>query len=116
MRDQANRRPTWPIGLALGLMLGVLAAPARAGKLSWLDDVVRDVIRETETGARTAVGSADARAAHAGGRLFVREADESREALAKRSDALARAARRIDAPAEALLEARFARLVRPESG
>ncbi|MFO0950245.1 MAG: hypothetical protein U0835_03660 [Isosphaeraceae bacterium] len=119
MRDVANRRPWSParsLGLlaALGLTLA-LAGPAHAGKLSWLDDVVREVVRETEAGAKAA--------AHAGGdgastvarqstRLFAREADEGLEILAKRSDDLARAGRKgAEATSETLLEKRFARLL-----
>jgi hypothetical protein len=48
------------------------------------------------------------------GRLFAHEADESLEAIAKRSDDLARAARRVDQPAEAALRTRFTKLVGSE--
>ena len=86
--------------------------PALAGKVSWLDDVVQEVVVEARAGGRAvAAGTAAARAA---GRLFAREADEGLEALARRSDDLARAGRRAETPAEALLQARFTRLVRPE--
>lgn len=90
------------------LVAGVLAssAPARAGRVSWLDDVVRQVVRDTRAESRAATKST--------GRLFVRESEQSLEALADRSEDLARLARRVETPSEALLEARFARVVRSE--
>ncbi len=49
------------------------------------------------------------------GRLFLaHEADEGLEHLIRQSDELARAGRRIDRPAEALLESRFSRLLRQD--
>ena len=112
MRDLANHRLT----IGLGLMLGLLAwpVPARAGKLSWLDEVVQQVVREAEAGSKTAARGARTPSARAAERLFVREADEGLEALAKRSDDLARLGRKLEEPSEALLEARFGRLLRPE--
>lgn len=110
-------RPAWLGGrLALcttALVLAV-ATSAQAGKLAWLDDVVQEVVQEARAGAKTAARGADGQTARAAGRLFVHEADESLEALAKRSDDLARAGRKLEEPTEALLEARFSRLVRPE--
>lgn len=102
--------------MALGVLLGGLLAPnaARAGSLGWLDEVVQQVIRETEVGGR-AVARAEGRAARTAGRLFVKEADESMEALAKRSDAIARIAGRLDEPAETALTTRFNRLVKPDA-
>jgi hypothetical protein len=103
----------WAASLALAA-LSLLPNPAQAGKLSWLDDVVQEVVLEAKAGGKAAVRGGDGASAHAVGRLFVREADESLEAVAKRYDDLARMGRRFDEPAEALLEARFTRLVRPE--
>ena len=104
-------------GLAAGLLaIAGLAMPASAwagGKVSWLDDVVRQVVREAESGGKTAVRGAE-HSAGRGGRLFAREADEGLEALAKRSDDLAKAAHRAERPAEALLDRKFARLIRNE--
>jgi hypothetical protein len=114
MRDLLWRRPVPIVMLGVLLAGSILPTPAHAGKLSWLDDVVRDVVRETEAGSRAAVRGAEGVSARAAGRLFVREADESLEVLAKRSDALARLGRRFEEPSEALLEARFNRLLRPD--
>jgi hypothetical protein len=115
MRDLMNRRTRLPIVLAGGLLLASLAlpTPALAGKLSWMDEVVQQAVREARTEGRAAARLEETTARGAG-RLFVREADQGLETLARRSDDLARTARRIDEPAEALLEARFARLVRAE--
>lgn len=93
--------------LALGFMW---AQTASAGSIAWLDNVVRQVVREAEAGAKVE-GRAVARSA---GRLFAREADESLEVLARRSDDLARVAGRLEEPAETALRTRFTRLVRGE--
>ncbi len=82
------------------------ATPALAGKVSWLDDVVREVLVEAKAG-----GKVEARGAT---RLFAREADESLEVLARRADTLARSAHVAEAPSEALLRTRFGRLVRAD--
>jgi hypothetical protein len=110
-----NRPIRLSIALAGGLWLASLAlpAPARAGKLSWMDEVVQQAVREARAEGKVAA-RVEGTAARGAGRLFVREADEGLEALARRSDDLARTGRRLDEPAEALLEARFARLVRAE--
>lgn len=101
--------------LALGVVLAVmgLPRPAQAGKLSWLDEVVQGVVQEAKAGGRATV-RAEGTATRAAGRLFVHEADEGLEILAKRSDDLARAGRKFENASEALLDARFQRLVRPE--
>ena len=97
-------------GLCAGLTLAA-TAPARAGgKVSWLDDVVRQAVREAEAGGRAAA-RVEGRSARPAAKLFAGEADEGLEVLVKRSDDMARAARRIDAPAEAALDARFARVI-----
>ena len=84
-----------------------------AGKVSWLDEVVQEVMVEARAGGKAAA-EGDRAAARAAGRLFAREADEGLETLARRSDALARAAHRAETPSEALLQARFNRLLRPD--
>ena len=49
------------------------------------------------------------------GRLFLtRQADEGLEQLVRRSDELARAGRRVEQPTEALLQARFSRLLKQD--
>jgi hypothetical protein len=108
----AQRKVSWPLGLALAalMMLGP-AVPAQAGKLSWLDEVVQQAVKEAEAGGKVAVRVEERAAARAGGRLFVREADESLEAIARRTDDLARAAGKLDQPAETALRTRFGRLV-----
>jgi hypothetical protein len=100
-------------------MLGGLAGPARAGKLSWLDEVVQEVIVEAKASgkglAREIGGDGAKLEARRAGRLFLaHEADEGLEHLVRQSDELARAARRVDRPAEALLESRFSRLMRQD--
>jgi hypothetical protein len=82
-------------------------------KLGWLDEVVRQAVREAEAGSKSAA-RAEGRSARTVGRLFAREADEGLEVVARRSEDLARAARRVDEPAEAVLKTRFGRLVRPD--
>ena len=106
------------IGLLLLAMLPALPPTARAGQLAWLDEVVQQVVREVKVGGRAAVRGGDATVTHAAGRLFVHEADEGLGLVARRSEALARTGRRVDRPAEALLQERFARLMRhdPEAG
>jgi hypothetical protein len=115
-----SKMPATPwLRAALLLVVAVLGLPrpVQAGKLSWLDDVIQQVIAEAKAsgkglvrsseGARTEVGRAS--------RLFVSHgADEGLEQLVRRSDELTRAARRIERPADALLQARFARLVRQD--
>jgi hypothetical protein len=101
-------------------MIVVLATAqtVQAGKLSWLDDVVKDVIREAEASSKVVVKGADeaAQASRTGGRLFVREAaDEGLEIVARRADEVGRMGRTVGAaPAEALLESRFSRLMKVE--
>jgi hypothetical protein len=108
-------RLVWPVALAIFLV--AQPGSALAGKLSWLDDVVQEVIVEAKAGSkRLARGSDGARAEiRRGGRLFVtHEADEGLERLLRRSDELARAGRRIEQPSEALLHARFSRLLKQD--
>jgi hypothetical protein len=106
-----QRRPI--LASVAGLLaLLVLTPVAHAGKLSWLDDVVQEVVREAEAGGKTAIRGSDGAAAHAAGRLFVHEADEGLEAVAKRYETLALAGKRVEKPTEALLQTRFAKLTR----
>lgn len=122
MRDVPNRRPWSPgrpaaltvlLAVALGFSLAGTTPSLAAGKLSWLDDVVREVVREAEAGGKVvARGSDGATTALCGsGRLFGREADESLEVLVKRSDDLAHAGRRAETVGEAVLQKRFTRLI-----
>ena len=90
---------------------------AQAGKLSWLDDLVQEVILEAKAGGKGLVRGGDgARTEIRGaGRLFVtHEADETLEQLVRRSEELARAGRRVEQPTEALLQARFSRLLKQD--
>jgi hypothetical protein len=99
--------------LALLAALGALAplSTARAGKLSWLDEVVQQAIKEAEAGGKAAARVEPRAGTRAAGRLFVREAEDSLEAVTRRSDDLARAAGKLDAPAETVLRTRFAKVV-----
>jgi hypothetical protein len=105
-------RQTRPRLVLAGLLVGLatLPVPAWAGKLSWLDEVVQEVVVEARAGGRAAARNGDG--ARAAGRLFVHEADEGLEVVARRYDDLARLGRRVDRPSEALLNARFSRLMR----
>ena len=106
------RRPGVLVALALTLGL-ILSSPARAGKLSWLDDVVQEVVREAQAGGKAAIRGGDGASTtlRATGRLFAHEADDGLEMLVKRSDDLARAGRRVENASEALLQKRFTRLL-----
>lgn len=106
-------RLAWPVALAWL----VLAQPANvwAGKLSWLDDLVQEVVVEAKAGGKQLVRNSDGARAEMrrAGRLFVtHQADEGLENLVRRSDELARAGRRLEEPGEALLQARFSRLLK----
>jgi hypothetical protein len=103
--------------LAVAALIVALPAAAHAGKLSWLDDLVQDVILEAKAGGKTLVRGGDgARTEIRGaGKLFVtHQADETLEQLVRRSDELARAGRRVEQPTEALLQARFSRLLKQD--
>ena len=109
-------RRTGAIALAC-LMVAGLAGPARAGKIAWLDDVVQEVIVEAKAGgkavAREIGGDGASAGARRAGRLFLaHDADEGLEHLVRQSEDLARAGRRVEQPAEALLQSRFSRLLR----
>ena len=105
MRNPIGHR-TFTIALLASL---ALAGSANAGKVSWLDDVVRSAVREAEVGSRI-----EARTIGKTSRFFAKEAEESLEGLARRSDDLARTARKVEEPAEVALRTRFAKLTRAE--
>lgn len=117
MQELANRRPWSAVATALAAALVLsLVAPTHAwagGKLSWLDNVVREVVREAEGSGKAVVRGGDGAsvAIRGSGRLFVRESDEGLEVLAKRADDMARATRRAEVTSEALLQKRFTRLM-----
>ncbi|WP_337177323.1 hypothetical protein [Paludisphaera sp.] len=103
-------RAGWVVVSAAALMLA--PGSARAGAFSWLDEVVRAIIAEARGGKAVARGGdAAAVEARAAGKLFAAGAEESLEQVAKRSDELGLAARRVDNPSELLLETRFGQLV-----
>ena len=112
MRQTPSR---WIASAALAVLLLATPGMARAGKLSWLDDVVQEVVREAEAGGKVAARGADdaIQAGKTGGRLFVREAaDEGLDVVARRAEGLARAGTKAAGePSEALLKSRFDRLV-----
>ena len=120
-KNRAVARAMRPAGAVVMGLLILLGTPAfaLAGKLSWLDDVVQEVMVEARAGGKglaREVGGDGARAElRRAGRLFLtHDADEGLEHLIRQSDELARAGRRIDRPAEALLETRFSRLLRQD--
>ncbi len=119
MRDEPSHpracslfsRPTL-MGVLVVLVVGIaMPAPARAGKLSWLDDVVQEVVREAELGGKTVARGDAGRVVRGTTRLFVHEGEESLEVLARRSDDLARLGRKSESASEALLQQRFTRLI-----
>ena len=124
MSHSLEHRASWsafvaPARLIATVMLVlVLPGAANAGKLSWLDDLVQDVILEAKAGGKGLVRGGDGARTEirSVGRLFVtHEADETLEQLVRRSDELARAGRRVEQPAEALLQARFSRLLKQDA-
>jgi hypothetical protein len=108
-RTRVSARALAILALGLGLCLGP-GAPKEAlagGKLSWLDEVIHQAVREAEVG-----GKVEARAAaRSSGRLLAKGGEESLEVAARGADDLARAAGRLERPAEAALHTRFNRLV-----
>ena len=97
------------------VLVGLLPGVVQAGKMSWLDDVVREVIIEAKAGGKQVVRGGDGARTEIRGasRLFLtHDADESLEQLVRRSDDLARAGRPVERPAESLLQARFSRLLK----
>ncbi len=102
--------------LAPALLMLISPALAQAGKLSWLDDVVQNVIVEAKAGGKRLVRSGNgARTELRAGRLFLaRGADDGLEQLVRQSDELAKAGRQFEQPSEALLKARFSRLLKQD--
>lgn len=114
MRDATNRRSAvLTLLAALGFWLALTTPSLAGGKLSWLDEVVREVVREAEAGGKVAVKGTDGASTtlRGSGRLFAREADDSLEVLVKRSDDFARAGRRAETASESVLQTRFRRLL-----
>ena len=113
--NRARRLPRFGLlALTLAVVLAlVVPAPVFAGKVSWLDDVVQEVIVEARAGSKATLGGTST-ASKSGLRLFAREADEGLETVARRSENLARAAHQAESPSEALLQARFNRLLKPQ--
>jgi hypothetical protein len=108
----------WAWSIPLVVLLLAWPANLRAGKLSWLDEVVQDVVVEAKAaGKELARGGDGARAEiRRSGRLFLaRNADEGLEHILRQSDELARAGRRFEQPGEALLQARFSRLLKHDT-
>lgn len=100
-----STRPRLTAVTLIGLCLILSLNKANAGSLSWLDDLIQSSVRQADpqlAGARSA-------------RLFVRESSELGEdglgVLTRRSQELSRSARKLDEPADALLNARFEKLV-----
>ena len=89
----------------VALILGLSLSTANAGSLSWLDDMILASVRKADPKLSTAQTT----------RLFAKEASELGEdglgVLARRSQEFSRTARRLDEPADALVEARFQKLV-----
>lgn len=110
-QHRRRRPPAALLGLLGLLTVLALPLPARAGKLSWLDDVIQEVVLEAKAGGKATVREGHGAATRAAGRLFVHEADEGLEIAARRYDDLARVGRRVDQPSEALLRAKFSRLL-----
>jgi hypothetical protein len=121
------RPPVWPklakwtarLAWVMAPVLFLLSQPgyAQAGKMSWLDDVVHEVILETKAAGKRLIRGGDGARMEIqrAGRLFLsHNADETLEHLVRRSDELARAGRRVEQPAEALLQARFSRLLKQD--
>ena len=103
------------VGLAAALFTLARPEVVQAGKLSWLDDIVQEVIVEAKSGAKGLVRGGDGERAElrGAGRLFImHDADEPLEHLVRRSEELARGSRKLDRPAETLLDARFSRLLK----
>ena len=105
----------WAVAILPALFMLVAPGHVQAGKLSWLDDLVQDVIVEAKAGGKRLVRGGDGAQAEIRGarRLFLTgEADEGLEQLVRRSEEMARAGRRFEQPSEALLRARFSRLLK----
>jgi hypothetical protein len=116
--ELASTRTARLVGaIALALVMLVQPGLVQAGKLSWLDDLVQDVMIEAKAGGKGLIRGGDGARTEIprAGRLFLtHNADEGLEHLVRRADELARAGRRVEQPAETLLQARFSRLMRQD--
>jgi len=117
-QERLNMLPQFLIAAAASLCIvcTVGVSANAAGKLSWVDDVVQEVITEARSSGkavvREATGDPARLAVKRGGRLFLQhDADEGLERLIKGSDDFARSARRAEQPSEVLLQARFSRVL-----
>ncbi|CAN5915354.1 hypothetical protein BH23PLA1_BH23PLA1_34630 [soil metagenome] len=110
MRRRADR---WPIVLGM-LTILAWAGSAQASKVAWMDEIVQQAVREARAEGKVAARGVDGVATRGASRLFAREADESLELLARRSDDLARTASPITRPADAALDSRFRRMVQAD--
>src|SRR5579883_682552 len=120
-RSATMARAALPAGTIVLVLLMLLGQPAvaRASKLSWLDDLVQEVIAEAKAGSKGLVRGAGGDGARGevrrAGRLFLtHDADEGLEHLVRQSQELARAGRRAERPADALLQTRFSRLLKKD--
>jgi hypothetical protein len=100
--------------VAVAAAFAALPSSAFAGKASWLDHVLRKVIRQAELEGKAIARGADGPVSRSAGRILARDTEQGLEGLARQSDELARTARRFDQPAETALKTRFGRLVRGE--
>lgn len=120
--DHSSRRSRRMLLLGALVALTTLAvsAPARAGRLSFLDEVVQDVVRQADNSARAAARGGDGASLGVGAgarsatRLFGGEADEPLDLLVRRHEEFSRFGRQADATTDAVLKSRFARLVGAE--
>ncbi len=93
----------------IAAVLFLVATPgAFAGKASWLDDLIKQVVRDAGREGKSAVRTGEKSFAKSSARLFANGADEGLETIAKRFDSFASAGKKLEQPAEALLDARFA--------
>lgn len=115
MNGNLRGRSVGAVAVAM-LAVATLAGPARAGKVAWLDDLMQQVIAEAKAGGKNVAREIGGDGASAGARrLFPRlDANETLEQLVRQSDELALAGRKVEQPAEALLESRFSRLMRQD--
>ncbi len=116
MFQLSHHRPGRIAAICLSLF-AALALPRdlQAGSLSWLDEVVQSVMSEARAGGRSVAKNGEEAGARVTGRLFVHEADEGLEVVARRYEDLAQAGRRLEEPSETLLRSKFTRLLPHDS-